>query len=133
MTHEHPAHSGTPSQAAPQSPSTPDLDSLPFIYSVMLGVKYELSGGAVVGASMDIGVSRRSLGTDMIRDQFTGLEHLYPPILTLQQAAQLTGLKEQTLRKHLSEGKYAKCAKRGHPVRLMRDLFVAEFMEDAKF
>ena len=64
----------------------------------------------------------------MIRDSFKGLEDRFPPILTLAQASDLTGLKEQTLRVHLSEGKYPKSGRRGNRVRFMRDLFVHEFM-----
>jgi hypothetical protein len=70
----------------------------------------------------------RTVTLEMIRDGFKGLEDRFPPILTLEQAAELLGLKEQTLRKHLSEGKYPRSSRRGHPIRFMRDLLVHEYM-----
>ncbi len=51
-----------------------------------------------------------------------------PPILTLEEAAQLLRLKISTLYRHLSEGKYSKAVKRGKPIRFWRDRLIQEFM-----
>ena len=54
----------------------------------------------------------------------------YPPVLTLEEAAQLLRLKISTLYRHLSEGKYNKAVKRGKPIRFWRDRLIQEFMMD---
>lgn len=51
-----------------------------------------------------------------------------PPILTLDEAANLLRLKRSTLYRHISEGRYASAVKRGKPVRFWRDRLIQEFM-----
>ena len=54
----------------------------------------------------------------------------YPPILTPEEAAQLLQLKQSTLYRHVSEGKYHKAVKRGKPLRFWRDRLIQDFMQD---
>jgi hypothetical protein len=111
------------SQPAGDSPSTP-----PFIRTVIARLRAQTSPPRVPGAAFTLGFTPRAVTLDMIRDCFKGLEDRFPPLLTLAQASELTGLKEQTLRVHLSEGKYPKSGRRGPSTRFMRDVFVHEFM-----
>ena len=51
-----------------------------------------------------------------------------PPILTVEEAAQLVRLQVSTLYRHVSEGRYRSAVKRGKPLRFWRDRLVQEFM-----
>ena len=51
-----------------------------------------------------------------------------PPILTVEEAAQLVRLQVSTLYRHVSEGRYRPAVKRGKPLRFWRDRLVQEFM-----
>lgn len=55
----------------------------------------------------------------------------WPPIMTLEEAAQAMRISPQTLRRYVSEGKYKKSVKRGWPVLFWRDTLLAEFMKGA--
>ena len=48
----------------------------------------------------------------------------HPPILSVEQAAQLAGLAPSTLRRKVSEGRFKKSVKRGKPMRFWRDRFI---------
>jgi hypothetical protein len=50
----------------------------------------------------------------------------FPPILSLNQAADLAGLKASTLKRKVSEGCFASCVRRGKPLRIWRDRFVQQ-------
>ena len=60
---------------------------------------------------------------------YQGLHHLYPPVMTLVQAAALSGFKPSTLKRKFSEGCFQGCARRGKPLRIWRDRFVLALME----
>jgi hypothetical protein len=53
----------------------------------------------------------------------------YAPILNLKEAAELARIAPSTLKRLVSEGKYAESVKRGKPLRFWRDLFVKELMK----
>ena len=53
----------------------------------------------------------------------------YPPLLTVQETAELLRLRVSTIYRHVSEGKYRKAVKRGKPLRFYRDQLVKEFMK----
>jgi hypothetical protein len=59
-----------------------------------------------------------------------GLEDRYPPVLTYEQAARLVQVQLPTLKGWLSQGRFARCVKRGKPGRIVRDLFLMEFLRD---
>lgn len=49
-------------------------------------------------------------------------------IQTLEEAASLLRLRESTLYRHISEGKYSRAVKRGKPIRFWRDRLIQDFM-----
>ncbi|HEX8876123.1 MAG TPA: helix-turn-helix domain-containing protein [Phycisphaerales bacterium] len=98
------------------------------ILDVIARAKARLGPPSMPGGAIRLTFTPRTVTLDMIRDSFKGLEDRFPPMLSLEQAADLLGLKEQTIRKHLSEGKYPRSSRRGHPVRFWRDLLVHEYM-----
>lgn len=51
-----------------------------------------------------------------------------PPILSLNEAAEMVKLRPQTLKRKVSEGLYAKSVVRGKPLRFWRDRLVGEVM-----
>lgn len=53
----------------------------------------------------------------------------WPPIMTLEEAAQAMRISPQTLRRYVSEGKYKKSVKRGNPVLFWRDSLLSEYMK----
>ena len=53
----------------------------------------------------------------------------YPPLLSLDQAAQISGYQKTTLKKLLSQGRFANCVKRKKPVLFWRDRFIQELMQ----
>jgi hypothetical protein len=55
--------------------------------------------------------------------------HNLPVFLTLEQAASVCQLAPGTLRNHVSEGRYARSAVRGKPLRFVTQLFLKEFAE----
>jgi hypothetical protein len=69
---------------------------------------------------------------EVISRSFAGQEDRWPPVLTLEQAAALLSLKPQTLRKHLSEGRYRRSSRPRRPVRFLRDILVLEYMEGGR-
>jgi hypothetical protein len=50
----------------------------------------------------------------------------FGPVLSLQQAAGILGIRPLTLKRQVSEGKYANCVKRGKPLRFITDRFTQE-------
>lgn len=52
----------------------------------------------------------------------------YPPIITVNEAAELARLAVKTIQKKVSEGEFKQSVKRGKPLRFWRDRFVQEVM-----
>ncbi|MGC4033119.1 MAG: hypothetical protein QM754_15560 [Tepidisphaeraceae bacterium] len=52
----------------------------------------------------------------------------HPPILSLEEAAELVKLRPQTLKRKVSEGLYSTSVVRGKPLRFWRDRLVLEVM-----
>ena len=74
------------------------------ILDVIARAKARLGPPSMPNGSIRLTFSPRTVTLEMISDSFKGLEDRFPPMLSLEQAADLLGLKEQTIRKHLSEG-----------------------------
>jgi hypothetical protein len=64
-----------------------------------------------------------------IRRAFEPLQDKCPPVLTLEQAAEIANLTPGTLKKKVSEGAFKDSVKRGKPLLFWRDLFVQELMK----
>jgi hypothetical protein len=64
-----------------------------------------------------------------IKRAFEGLEHKYPPILSVDQAADLAHVAPGTLRRKASEGFFKDSVSRKKPLLFWRDRFVKEFMK----
>jgi hypothetical protein len=71
---------------------------------------------------------RKPLTAVEVRQAFEPLGQSYPPILQLEQAAQLSGYTAKTLKKKLSEGCFRNCVARGKPLMFWRDRFVLDLM-----
>lgn len=69
---------------------------------------------------------RQFPGLKLTANELDQISDLYGPFLSLQHAANIAGLAPITLKKQLSEGKYASCAKRGKPIRFLTARFVKE-------
>jgi hypothetical protein len=50
----------------------------------------------------------------------------FPPVLTLDEAAEIARLQPSTLKRHVSEGQFKTCTIRGKPLRFWRNKFVVE-------
>lgn len=72
--------------------------------------------------------SRKPLAHDEIEAAFRN-DPLFPPILSLEQAAQLSHLAPGTLKRLVSEGYFCNSVRRGKPIAFWRNRFVAEAME----
>jgi len=70
----------------------------------------------------------RPITTAEIQQAFEPLVEKYPPILFLQQAAEISGYTTSTLKKKLSEGCFRDCVARGKPLLFWRDRFILELM-----
>jgi hypothetical protein len=57
------------------------------------------------------------------------VESHYPPVLTLDMAASISGYRRSTLKKLLSQGRFKNSAKRKKPVLFWRDRFIQELMQ----
>jgi hypothetical protein len=55
----------------------------------------------------------------------------YGPVLSLEKAAEIAGLSPLTLKKQLSQGKYADCVKRRKTIRFLTDRFIQELFRGA--
>ena len=71
---------------------------------------------------------RKPLGHEEIEAAFRN-DPQFPPILSLEQAAQLAHLAPGTLKRLVSEGFFVNSVRRGKPIAFWRDRFVAETME----
>ena len=72
--------------------------------------------------------SRKPLGADEIEAAFRN-DPRFPPILSLEQAAELAHLAPGTLKRLVSEGYFGNSVRRGKPIAFWRNRFVAEAME----
>jgi hypothetical protein len=57
------------------------------------------------------------------------VEGQYPPLLTLDLAASISGYARSTLKRQISEGRFKNCVKRKKPVLFWRDRFIQELMQ----
>ena len=80
------------------------------------------------GRSSNRRTSRKPLSHDEIEAAFRN-NPLFPPILSLEQAAQLAHLAPGTLKRLVSEGYFGNSVRRGKPIAFWRNRFVAETME----
>lgn len=64
-----------------------------------------------------------------IRHSFEGLSDKYPPVLSLEQAAELAKLAPSTLKRKVSEGCFMTSVSPGKPLRFWRDRFVQDIMK----
>ena len=53
----------------------------------------------------------------------------FPPVLSLDQAAELSHLAASTIKRLVSEGNFGNSVRRGKPIAFWRDRFVIEVME----
>lgn len=83
--------------------------------------------GASVGKGA-VGPAFPKLSPQDIREAFAVPSNLYPPILSLAEAASLVKLRPQTLKRKVCEGLYESSVVRGKPLRFWRDRLVAEVM-----
>ena len=77
------------------------------------------------GASRTIGLAMVS--PEMVAE--AALTAGWPPVMTLEEAAEAMRISPQTLRRYVSEGKYKKSVKRGWPTLFWRDSLISEFMK----
>jgi hypothetical protein len=69
---------------------------------------------------------RRFPGVKLTKQELAEIRSIYGPFLSLEQAASIAGLAPITLKKHVSEGRYVHCTKRGKPIRFLTERFVQE-------
>ena len=69
------------------------------------------------------------LGLAEIRHAFEAYTEKYPPVLDVNQAAEISRLAPGTLKRKASEGAYKDSVKRGKPLLFWRDKFVQELMK----
>jgi hypothetical protein len=65
---------------------------------------------------------------DEIKRAFDTPQNPFGPVLSLTEAAALAKIAPSTLKRLVSEGKYAHSVKRGRPLRFFRDRFLSELM-----
>ena len=78
-------------------------------------------------ASISVGMADLTLAE--IRLAYEPLAAKYPPVLSLEQAAEIAGLAPSTLQRLVSEEHFKGSVKRGKPLRFWRDRFVQEAMK----
>ena len=71
---------------------------------------------------------RKPLSSDEVETAFRN-ESRFPPLLSLDQAAQLAHLAPSTIKRLASEGCFRNSVRRGKPIAFWRDRFVVEVME----
>jgi len=71
---------------------------------------------------------RKPLSRDEVKAAF-GNEPRFPPLLSLDQAAQLAHLAPSTVKRLASEGRFRNSVRRGKPIAFWRDRFVVEVMD----
>jgi hypothetical protein len=76
-------------------------------------------------------VQRRFAGIKLTAAERREFLDAYGPVLSLEKAAEIAGLAPVTLKKQLSQGKYANCVKRKKPIRFLTDRFIQELFRGA--
>jgi hypothetical protein len=76
------------------------------------------------------GVLPAVVSVSTVQKLFADQNAQFPSLLTYAQAAKLVQVSVSTLKGWFSQGRFAKCVKRGKPARVIRDLFVVEFLRD---
>lgn len=74
----------------------------------------------------------RNIGLAMVSPEMVAEAALtagWPPVMTLEEAAEAMRISPQTLRRYVSEGKFKKSVKRGWPTLFWRDSLISEFMK----
>jgi hypothetical protein len=77
----------------------------------------------------DVAGGTRRVTKKNVGRAFGPLSDKYPPILSLELAAEIALIAPSTLKRHVSEGKYKNCVSRKKPLRFWRDSFVVELMK----
>jgi hypothetical protein len=94
--------------------------------------------GAAVAIAVDVQMTSRMENTNLIgmtltkgdlAQAFNTPNNPYDPILDLKTAAALAKIAPSTLKRLVSEGRFADCVKRGKPLLFWRDAFVRELMK----
>jgi hypothetical protein len=80
---------------------------------------------AETAEAKDTGRARR-IAAKNVEIAFVDLADKYPPVLSLDQAAEIAGWAPSTLKRKVSEGKFKTCVSRGKPLRFFRNFYVAE-------
>jgi len=80
------------------------------------------------GNNRSRGTQRKPLGKDEIIAAFRN-EDKFPPLLSLEQASELSHYASSTIKRLVSEGFFCNSVKRNKPVLFWRDRFVQEVME----
>ena len=70
--------------------------------------------------------TRRFPGLKFTPAELREIRAAYGPFLSLERAAEIAGLAPVTLKKHISEGRYATCVKRKKAIRFVTERFVQE-------
>jgi excisionase family DNA binding protein len=65
---------------------------------------------------------------EIVHGMFESMKSPPPPVLTLEQAAALLQLQEDTLRRMVHDGRITKSVKHRYPLRFLRDGLVLEYM-----
>jgi len=79
-----------------------------------------------------VAAASRTIGLAMVSPEMVAEAALaagWPPVMTLEEAAEAMRISPQTLRRYVSEGKYKKSVKRGWPTLFWRDSLISEFMK----
>jgi hypothetical protein len=71
---------------------------------------------------------RKPLTLSEVREAYEPLGEKYPPLLSLEQAAEISGYTVLSLKKKLSEGAFRDAVSRGKPLFFWRDRLVLELM-----
>jgi len=72
--------------------------------------------------------SRKPLSRDEVEAAFRN-DTRFPPVLSLEQAAELAHFAPGTIKRLASEGYFRNSVRRGKPIAFWRDRFIAEIME----
>lgn len=88
--------------------------------------QYRVQNGQTQGLRQFTG--RKPLSRDEVEAAFRN-DPRFPPLLSLDQAAQLAHLAPSTIKRLASEGFFRNSARRGKPIAFWRDRFIVEVME----
>lgn len=74
--------------------------------------------------------ARRGSGIKLTLSEICrAMEQHYPPVISLDKAAEISNYRRSTLKRLISEGKFKNSVKRKKPVLFWRDRFVQELMQ----